>query len=266
MRGPFIPIYGFGAMTLLLVGTPLLKWPVAVFFAGMFAASILEYFTGAAMEAIFKVRYWDYSDKPFNINGHVCLFCSVAWGVLAVVLDYLVHKPIAALSTYLTLKELKLITIAVSVYFIVDLTLSFKAAFDLRDLIVKMEKATDELRIMQKRLDVALAYANASREEFMEEQFDKIEDLAKSIEGKFDSLKKAMEEKPSEFAESVKDEVRELRDKFNFHKMSEFGLSTFKGFYKRGTVLGNPTMASKKFKGSLESIKQLVAKDKNKKD
>ena len=46
----------------------------------------LEYCTGAAMEALFKVRYWDYSDKPFNLNGHICLFCSLGWGVFSVLL------------------------------------------------------------------------------------------------------------------------------------------------------------------------------------
>lgn len=264
MRGPFIPIYGSGAMVLLLVGTPLLKWPVAVFFGGMLAASILEYFTGAAMEAIFKVRYWDYSDKPFNINGHVCLFTSVCWGLLACAEDYFLHKPIEKFSKYLTLKEMNLFVIVVSVYFIVDLTLSFKAAFDMRDIIIKMEKAKEEMRLMQKRLDVLLAYADADKDEFIEESKEKAEELAKNIEARFEKLKKAMEEKPSAFAENVKDELSELRDKYIVSKAAHFGRPNFKDFYKRGIILGNPTMVSKKFKDSFESIREYVTDKKNK--
>ena len=108
LRGPFIPIYGCGAMTLVLVGTPLLKWPVAVFFGGMISASILEYFTGAAMEAIFKVRYWDYSDKPLNLNGHICAFTSVCWGGLSLLVDYVIQdytKPMGV-ATYKTSKDM----------------------------------------------------------------------------------------------------------------------------------------------------------------
>lgn len=264
MRGPFIPIYGFGAMTLLLVGTPFLKWPVAVFFGGLVACSILEYVTGAAMEAIFKVRYWDYSDKPLNINGHICLGTSLCWGGLALAEDYFLHKPIEALSNYLTLKELTLIVTCVGVYFIVDVTLSFKAAFDLRAVIIKMEKAKEELRIMQKRLDVYLAYANAEREEFIDDTKEKAEDMLESLENKFAELKKRVYEAPGDFTEAAKAELSELRDKFAAAKINRFGLPDFKGFYRRGIILGNPTMVSKKFKDSFESIKSFVNDKRNK--
>ena len=258
MRGPFIPIYGFGAMTLLIVGTPLTKWPVAVFFAGMIAASILEYFTGVAMEAIFKVRYWDYSDKPLNINGHICLFTSLCWGFLALAENYFVHKPIEKLSNFLTLKELKLITYAVSIYFIVDLTLAFKAALDLRDIIVKMEEAKDELRIMKKRLDVILAYVDASKDEFIEESFERADDIADAIEERFKQLKNAMEEAPEKFASNIAEEFNGMKEKFIEKKATGFGFMGFKDFYKRGIFLGNPTLNSKKFKGTIETIKSYV--------
>ena len=102
MRGPVIPIYGCGAMTLLFASAPLIKWPVAVFFAGMFAASLLEYITGAVMEAVFKVRYWDYSNEKFNLNGYICLWTSVVWGLLSLAMNYVIHKPIESLSYMLT--------------------------------------------------------------------------------------------------------------------------------------------------------------------
>lgn len=264
MRGPFIPIYGFGAMTLLLVGTPLLKWPVAVFFAGSLSAGALEYLTGALMEAVFKVRYWDYSKKPLNLNGHICLEMCFYWGVLAVVLDYFLHKPIEALSNYLTYNELRLIVYTVSVYFIADATLSFKAAFDLRAIIIRMEKAKQELAIIKKRLDVILAYANADREEFVDDALDKAEDIAHSIEERFEELFRKMEEKPSEYADNIKKEFSELREKFASHKDSRFGLPYFKGFYRRGLFLGNPSMDSKRFKTTLDTIKNYILDKKDK--
>lgn len=259
MRGPFIPIYGFGAMTLLLVGTPLLKWPVLVFLAGLFAASLLEYLTGVAMEAVFKVRYWDYSDKPFNFQGHICLFTSVCWGILAVLLDYFVHRPIEALSNLLTDKELLLFVVLVAAYFIMDVSMAFKAAFDLRAVIIKMEKAKEELRIMQKRLDVMLAYANESKNELLEESKEKIEDLRDSIEDRFTRLKNAIEEMPSDISDKFRGEFVELREKFS--SINKPDLSKFKNFYKRGIFTGNPTLASRKFKESLETVRRYVEKD-----
>ena len=272
MHGPFIPIYGFGAMALLLVGTPLLKWPVAVFFAGLLTASVLEYVTGTVMEAVFKVRYWDYTGKFMNINGHVSLFTSICWGALSCVEDYWLQKPLVALKDRLPKEVLSWIVTAISVYFVVDLTLSFKAAFDMRALIIKMEKAREELRLMQKRLDVYMAYAGEDRKEFIEERKEKyeerkerFEDLTGSIEQQFAELKRHMEEKPAAFADGVRDEIAELKEKYVISKANRSNMLSFKDIYKRGIILGNPTMASKKFKESFEAIKEYVDSNRKKK-
>ena len=251
-------------MTLVLVGTPLLKWPVAVFFGGMISVSILEYFTGAAMEAIFKVRYWDYSDKPLNLNGHICLFTSVCWGGLSLAVDYVIHKPIVALTEHMTYKELVLVVTVVTVYFIVDCTLSFKAAFDLRAIIIKMEKAKEELRLMQKRLDVILAFADADKDAFIDASLEKAGDIIEGIEGRFAAVKKAMEETPAKFAESIKNELSELRDKFVIEKRDELSENNIWDFYKRGIFLGNPTLKSVKFSDTVDTLKDYVMNLKNK--
>lgn len=278
LRGPFIPIYGCGAMTLILSCANLLKWPVAVFFVGMIAASILEYFTGVAMEAIFKVRYWDYSNSFMNINGHVCLFCSVAWGFLSLLANYFIHTYVVKLSVLLGEQLLSIITGIIAIYFVVDLTLSFKAAMDLRDAIIYLEKAKEEMRHMQKRLDVLMAYANQDFEEQKEKVQDKfeaisdgiaetvdnigdhIEDLSDSVEEKLANLRKALEEKPQAFADSIRNEYMDLQTKFMVKKDGHFGLARFASGYKKGLVLGNPSLGSKKFKGSVESIKNYITK------
>lgn len=258
LRGPFIPIYGCGAMTLVLVGTPLIKWPVAVFFGGMISASILEYFTGAAMEAIFKVRYWDYSDKPFNLNGHICLFTSVCWGGLSLAVDYVIHKPIVALSEHMTYKELVLIVTVVTVYFIVDCTLSFKAAFDLRAIIIRMEKAKEELRLMQKRLDVILAVVDADKDAFVDASLEKAGNIIDGIDERFRAVRKFMEETPEKFADNVKSEISELRDKFVITKRDESSENTIWDYYKRGIFLGNPSLKSVNFSETVDTLKEQV--------
>ena len=258
LRGPFIPIYGCGAMTLVLVGTPLLKWPVAVFFGGMISASILEYVTGAAMEAIFKVRYWDYSDKPFNINGHICLFTSVCWGGLSLAVDYLIHKPIVALTEAMTYREQVLIVTVVSVYFIVDCTLSFKAAFDLRALIIRMEKAKEDLRLMQKRLDVILAFVDADKDAFVDASLEKAGNIIEGIDQRFRAVRKFMEETPDRFADNIKNELSELRDKFVITKRDESSENTIWDYYKRGIFLGNPSIKSVNFTETVETLKEQV--------
>ena len=77
-----LPIYGTGAVIILLATIPVRDSLWLVFLLGMLAATALEYVTGAAMEALFIVRYWDYSKQPFNLNGYFCLTSSLAWGFL----------------------------------------------------------------------------------------------------------------------------------------------------------------------------------------
>ena len=82
MRGPFLPIYGCGAILSLFVTMPFRDNYVLMYFAVAISATILEYITGVVMEKIFKVRYWDYSYKKIQfkgltgravIAGHSCL-------------------------------------------------------------------------------------------------------------------------------------------------------------------------------------------------
>ncbi len=256
--GPFIPIYGFGAMTMLLSCTPVIKYPVAVFFVGMFSASVLEYFTGMAMEAIFKVRYWDYSSHKFNLNGHICLLNSSYWGGISILLLYVLHKPVEKLSNIMSDKALNITVMVITMYFAVDLTMSFKAAFDIRSMLIKLEKAKDEMRIMQKRLDVMLAYANESVNEQKDRIEDRLTDLSESVEERFVKVREAIESKPSEFAGNIKDEYYELRDKFSGFKANKFGLTSFADFYKRAIIKGNAEMVSAKYKDSLETVKRYV--------
>ena len=78
LRLPMLPLYGSGAILLLWVSLPYQDNLILVYIAGFIAATALEYVTGAVMERLFKVRYWDYSDKKFNINGYICLGSSIA--------------------------------------------------------------------------------------------------------------------------------------------------------------------------------------------
>ena len=80
MRGPFLPLYGSGGIMMLLVSRPFQDNLVMVFIAGCVGATVLEYVTGVVMEALFKVRYWDYSNQKFNFQGHICLSSSQAGG------------------------------------------------------------------------------------------------------------------------------------------------------------------------------------------
>ncbi|MEG0075370.1 MAG: putative ABC transporter permease [Eubacterium sp.] len=91
LNGPYCPIYGVGAIVIVSILGPYIDDPVSVFFVGIVSTSIIEYVTSWAMEKLFHAKWWDYSDKAFNINGRVCLRNSLLFGVMSLAVMYLVH-------------------------------------------------------------------------------------------------------------------------------------------------------------------------------
>ncbi len=94
MFGPYLPIYGSGAMVVLTLLRPFYdKWYL-VFIFGVLSTSIIEYFTSWALEKIFKIKLWDYSKHPININGRVCELNSTLFGIMSLLLVYIVDEPV----------------------------------------------------------------------------------------------------------------------------------------------------------------------------
>lgn len=86
LYGPFCGIYGLGAVIMILLLQFFKKNNYTLFFGGYIIGSLIEYFVSLFGEMILHVKWWDYSKEPFNINGRVCLFYSIAWGLLAIYL------------------------------------------------------------------------------------------------------------------------------------------------------------------------------------
>lgn len=282
MRGPFLPLYGSGALMMLVVSMPFQDNVVMTYFAGCVGATILEYITGVTMETLFKVRYWDYSDKKFNFQGHVCLGTTISWGFLTILMTEIVHVPVERMMMTIPAQILTVITIIVSVCIACDFCLAFKTAINLRNLLVKMERAREEMLRIQKRLDVIIALANAEWENRKEEWTEgitakkdaftegmsvRMEDLKTGIENKLTSIKNMAQSKPSQYLESVREELAELKSKYTSNVESRDGTSRIgkvREFFQREMIRSNPGMTSDKYKDSLEEL-QYSVQDNNKK-
>ncbi|MDO4966681.1 MAG: putative ABC transporter permease [Lachnospiraceae bacterium] len=151
MKGPFLPIYGAGAITILLFTLPVRHKPVLVFILGMMGATLLELITGIIMEKMFKVKYWDYANEKINYKGHISLRSSILWGVVALGMMYGFHKPIEDAVIKIPTKIINPIVMVVFVVIAADFATSFKAALDLRDFLIQFEKIKDELLKLQKK-------------------------------------------------------------------------------------------------------------------
>lgn len=98
LNGPVCPIYGFGMLAVLLLLTPLQDDLLLLYVGGTLLPSAIELLGGWALFQLYHTRWWDYSDRPFNLGGYICLEFSLLWGIGTVLIVRVVHPSIAALA------------------------------------------------------------------------------------------------------------------------------------------------------------------------
>lgn len=163
LTGPICPIYGTGAVVMSLFLTPIKNLnipftvfgrnfsfvPILIFLVGLLLADTVEFFTSLIMEKLFHARWWDYSDKPFNIQGRICLQHSVYWGMASIVFMYLVHPFFADILGKLfpltAPKRLYLVLALILFVFLLDLANAVKNALDVKSLMGKLNKLTGSM-------------------------------------------------------------------------------------------------------------------------
>ena len=163
LHGPLLPIYGTGAVIILLVTIPVEDDLRLVYLFGMVAATVLEYVTGAVMERLFRVRYWDYSNQKWNLNGYICLSSSIAWGFFSILMVRFIHPPIARLLLRVPAWCVDPLALALTASFTVDVVRSVQATLDLREILTKLAEV--EKRLLQQRIDMELKEQRQARAE-----------------------------------------------------------------------------------------------------
>ncbi|HMM05218.1 MAG TPA: hypothetical protein PKD52_00870 [Clostridiales bacterium] len=200
LRGPLCPIYGTGALILLIVLKPIENW-VLIFVISFLLTSVLEYITSYAMEKIFKMRWWDYSERFLNLNGRVCLLNSTLFGLLALALTKILHPFVEARTALLPHNILFILAIFFGVLFLVDFIISVHASFRLKSNLEKLREAQEHLK------EELTKYQQEIREHLIEGKEDLLEQLA---EGK-ENLKESLENRKEALVGEGKEHLRELR-------------------------------------------------------
>ncbi len=277
MRGPFLPLYGSGALVMLISSAPFQDHIILVYISGCIGATTLEYFTGVIMEGLFKVRYWDYSEKKFNFQGQICLSSTLAWGILTIFMTEVIHIRVEEIVLSLPSKAVYYITIAITFVIVTDFVLSFKAAISLRNVLVSMKNTKENIERVQNRLDHLVMNAgeqlSTRKEVFVEtmtgyklNKFDKLkmDELKETIENNFEILKTKNFTKTTSIDE-IKEEIMKLRSRYNQNIETREKLKVIKNFYQKNMIKSNPSMVSGKYKEEFDEIKQYLSKKINKK-
>lgn len=246
LRMPMLPLYGSGATIMLLLTLPFPGNYVLQYCLGVIGPTILEYFTGWAMEKLFKMRYWDYSNQRFNIKGYICLTSSIAWGFFTLLMTYVLHPPIEHFVLNKIPPVVDYVVIAVvGVLFVLDTIESAKVAVDVGKALEKMTDIRAQIDDIQVQLSLLKSQAARIASEKKEAAIDKVYAAKNSAKITAQDAKEEAVQKMAVLAAKL-EELNLNRDSITK------GMSIF----HRGLLRGNPTAASDRFGAALKELKE----------
>ena len=142
--GPYCPIYGWGAVIMTLLLTRYVDDKVVLFIMAIVVCSILEYMTSYVMEKIFHIRWWDYSNYKFNVNGRICLATMIPFGILGVLGICYANPFFFSIFDRVPEIILTFCTTVLAILYIVDNILSFRIIYGLVDIVENVKSDSTE--------------------------------------------------------------------------------------------------------------------------
>lgn len=267
LNGPIIPIYGFGATFFYimffnshmvhLTQSVTVEHVMILYFIGMISATALEYVTSWFMEKIFHAKWWDYSHYKYNIHGRISLIPSLFWGVLSVVMAFIIQPKVSILTDKISSQMGWIFVVALSVIFLVDFGLTVVATLQLHQKLQILESLREGLyeyaegfKWYEIREEMKVKLRNSHVREFIEEFR---ESLDKSYERFLERQKKlSITDKVRTVAE-IEERIREFAS--NYKKQSSNRLQ--KSIYKR-LFKAFPNMKIKNQEGVLTDLKERI--------
>lgn len=236
LNGPYCPIYGCGVVIVVAILTPL-KENLFILFVGSFLlTSVLEFITGFLLEKVFHNKWWDYSNKPFNIMGYVCLKFSIYWGLACTfimdILHPIIYKAITTIPFVVGVVFLVIIMTAFAIDMCVTVSTILKFNKQLKllnDVAEQIHKISDEIgeniyenvnTVIEKSEEFQETHAELI--EKVSETKDKITDIPENTIAKIgettSALKNALTEKAEETRLSFDENVMEAKSGFEARK------------------------------------------------
>jgi uncharacterized membrane protein len=145
LNGPFCPIYGFGSLVTIF-GLEYFRGSVlGILLGGILLTSTLEYITGWGLEKIFHTKWWDYSKRPYNVNGRVCLKNSILFGILCLFLNFIVHPFISKIVAKFSLDFKSGFLFAFLLYFAADIVITVRSVLGINNRLAIIGKIKKQL-------------------------------------------------------------------------------------------------------------------------
>lgn len=253
LNGPICPIYGHGALVVLIVLRGGCESPAATFLLGALLTSAVEYVTSYAMEKLFHMRWWDYSRYRFQLNGRICLLNSTLFGVASVVLCHGVGPVVSGwvLGLFDAGAALPLAAVLAVVY-AADIVVSVRSAIQIGQRLEKLHAIHDELAAKLEELKAESRQAMSAQRE--------------KLESSLSSARQTAAERASRAAQTVQTKLEPLGDSLagrleaaraeaqqKFQKLYDS-----QDFFERRLMRSYPTLQSPRHGEALKKLREYL--------
>ena len=191
--GPYCPIYGYGVLLITILLRKYTDDIIVTFFMSLIICGILEYLTSYLMEKIFKARWWDYSDRKFNINGRICLENLIPFGIGGCIIVYIINPFLLGIIDFVPDIIMHILLTFLLIGYITDLIVSLKIILNLKIVKKELKDNTDE--ISEKVKKIILRKSRLYRR--LVNAFPRIKDNVKFYS--WEEIKKKLEESKNEW-------------------------------------------------------------------
>lgn len=208
LNGPYCPIYGCGVVIVVTILTPLKENLLILFIGSFILTTVLEFITGYVLEKIFHNKWWDYSDKPFNVKGYICLKFSILWGLACTFIMDVLHPIIYKIITWIPFVPGVIVLSILMCVFIVDCCITVSTILKFNNHLKIMDEMAASIHKLSDEIGENI-YENVTgviekSEEFQENHaqlLDKLAEKKESIGELPQNTKNRLEEKKRQLAE-----------------------------------------------------------------
>ena len=220
LYGPVCPIYGVGVLMMLCWFAPFTGQPLLFYVIATVCMSAWEYLVAWILETTTHIKYWDYSDRKFNLHGRICLSISLTWGVLAYLVIFWIHPVVAGLVERLSVFTIYVADVVLLVLLVADAAATIRELALLTAMLRKLTQMGEELQVqlalsraeLSDRLDEAREVLSDRLDDAKETISDRLDDARESISDKLDDAKESISDKLDVAKESISGRLDDARE------------------------------------------------------
>jgi uncharacterized membrane protein len=268
LYGPICPIYGVGVVSIYLsihklstvfLGGQAPTWWM-LFIMVTVVTTGLELFTGSFMSYIFHTRWWDYSDRRFNLGGYICLDFTLIWGLAGTLLLQIVHVRIADLVDGIPRSIGNPLLLILMTLFIIDGTSTVRTLIDFRRLLLEMDNIARQYVQIRSNLLMEMSRLKDELTDRVEKKTDEAGQKLKRVQEQLKELQ-GHEFIPDHPVKNIINELIDedmklnIKTKFEFKSVQEHYENLSNRFSKSRLYNAFPDMKSIKYKALLKDVR-----------